>query len=107
MTARVLEHALVTSASGDLKSHCKSCERRHLCQRIALAVEDLHQQKMHVWDIEYRIRFKALLRELASLGFDFPDGWHRCSISEMDRPEIKAILRKAQELLLEVTATPY
>lgn len=106
MTARVLENALATSAAGALKSACKSCERRHMCQRIALVVDDLQLQEIHVWDIEHRLRYRALMRQLAAFGFDFPDGLHRCDISQMDRPEIMAILREAQELLLEVMAEP-
>lgn len=106
MTARVLENALVTSAAAALKSHCKSCTRRHLCQRISQVTQDLQQQHLHVWDIEHRLRYKALLKELAALGFDFPDGLHRCDVSQMNRPEIMAILREAQELLLEVLANP-
>ncbi len=106
MTARVLENALVTSATATMKSHCKSCERRHMCQRISLVVDDLHQQEIHVWDIEHRLRFRSLMKELAALGYGFPAGLHRCDISQMKRPEIMAILREAQELLLEVMATP-
>ncbi len=77
-----------------------------MCQRISLVVDDLHQQEIHVWDIEHRLRLRALMKELAALGFDFPEGLHRCDISQMNRPEIMAILREAQELLLEVMATP-
>ncbi|HET9241487.1 MAG TPA: hypothetical protein VFO10_29745 [Oligoflexus sp.] len=106
MTARVLENALVTSATAALKSNCKNCERRHLCQRISLVVDDLKLQQIHVWDIEHRLRYKALMKELAHLGFDFPDGLHRCDVSQMNRPEILAILREAQELLLEVISAP-
>jgi len=106
MTARVLENALITSATGTMKSHCKSCDRRHMCQRISLVVDDLRHQEIHVWDIEHRIRFRALMKELAALGYDFPDGTHRCDISHMHRPEIMALLREAQELLLDVIATP-
>lgn len=106
MTARVLENALITSATGSMKSHCKVCDRRHMCQRMALVVDDLKQQEIHVWDIEHRIRLRALMKELAMLGYDFPDGTHRCDISQMQRPEIMALLRQAQELLLDMIATP-
>lgn len=106
MTARVLENALVTSATASLKPLCKSCERRHMCQRISLALEELHHQEIHVWDIEHRLRFRALVRQLAALGFDYPDGISRCDISNMQRPEIMSLLREAQELLIEVMATP-
>jgi hypothetical protein len=104
MTARVLENVLAISAAASLKSHCKSCERRHMCQRISLVVEDLQHQEIHVWDIEHRLRFRSLMKELAALGFDYPDGLHRCDISQMKRPEIMALLREAQELLIEVMA---
>lgn len=105
MTARVLENALVTSATAEMKSNCKTCDRRHFCQRISVVVEDIQQQEIHVWDIEHRLRYKALVKELARLGFDFPDGMHRCDMSQMNRPEIMAILREAQELLFEVITT--
>lgn len=106
MTARVLETALVTSATGTLKSNCKTCDRRFMCQRISSVVEDLRHQEIHVWDIEHRLRFRALVKELAALGFDYPDGITRCDISQMHRPEIMALLREAQELLIEVVSTP-
>jgi hypothetical protein len=76
-----------------------------MCQRISLVVEDLQQQEIHVWDIEHRLRYRSLVKELAALGFDYPDGLHRCDISVMKRPEIMALLREAQELLIEVMAT--
>ncbi len=67
-----------------------------------MALGDLHEKDILVWDIEHRLRYASLIKELAALGFDFPEGLHRCDVSQLNRPEIMSILREAQALLLEV-----
>ncbi len=91
-----------TSPTSSMKSACRSCEKRHLCNRIAEVITEFSQIEMRVWDLEHQIRFRSLLRELGRLGFEFPDGYSLCDVSRLSRKEVTDLLREAQELIIEM-----
>ncbi len=102
MANRMLENALATSATSEMKTACRACEKRHLCHRIADVISDIGQVEMRVWDLEHQIRFRSLMRELSRLGYEFPEGYSLCDVSRLSRREVTDLLREAQELLIEM-----
>ena len=103
MSRCMLEQALNTRSIGQLQNACKKCEKKHLCLRINNTITAISAINPKVWELEFQIRFRSLLKELARLGFVFPDGLNLCEISHMDRREVVNLLREAQELLIEMT----
>ncbi|MCX6128343.1 MAG: hypothetical protein NTX25_04675 [Proteobacteria bacterium] len=102
MSNRMLEEALSTSPICSMRPGCSSCDKRYLCNRVSGIMGDIAKIQMNVWDLEYKIRFKSLITELNSLGFEFPDSIRYCEMSEMTHKEATQILREAQELLIEM-----
>jgi len=98
----MLEAALGTSSTSSMKPACKSCEKRHLCHRIADVLSRISASEVNVWDLEHQIRYRSLMKELGRLGYEFPEGYALCEVSKMSRKEVTELLREAQELLIEI-----
>ncbi len=102
MANRMLEAALGTSPISSMKAACKTCEKRHLCHRIADVLGSISVTEVNVWDLEHQLRYRSLMKELGRLGYEFPEGYALCEVSKMSRKEVTELLREAQELLIEI-----
>ncbi len=107
MATKMLE-AVLTEVPFQWKSSCPSCARKLYCQRMQKILAALASAQETHDDLEYRIRFRSLLQELLSLGYEYPEGGSNrtCELSELDYRDARELLREAQELLIEVRDAP-